>query len=142
MALDEWIELMLVQPMKQYCTAKTTMKMISLMSTNLSYIRSAKEAYTSKYGFDVHSTSKHSESDSELDQIKIAWWAMGENFFKQNTERTSVLVYDYPGRPKSQGDFLKDSHINVLGTAMATVKARFVEILSTHFPKRQNLPVH
>ena len=111
-ALDEFVESQMVGPLKQYYFRGTTVKTLKLISANLQLFSSARKAYLSKSGFDVHRTKAHSEADPLCDQVKVAWWALKEKLFLSDASRTRAKRYTYQGQSSST-DFVPANLIDI-----------------------------
>ena len=89
-ALDEFVEMCMVKPLKIYAQKQTTMAMLQKVNMNIQLFEHVKKAY--RNGFDLHRTSKYSRPESLPDRITIGWFAIKEGWF-QDKGRDCVLSY-------------------------------------------------
>ena len=73
MALDEFVETMLVRPLKVYARKQTRVSMLQKINMNLELLRHVQRVL--KKSFDIHPTSKHTKQDFTPDIVKVAWFA-------------------------------------------------------------------
>jgi hypothetical protein len=78
--LDAFVESEVVQPLKNYTTGHTTVTMCKRLMGSIDLLKFVRKTYMGKEGFDMHSTSRHSEQSSFPDQIKGAWFCLKRGF--------------------------------------------------------------
>ena len=118
--------------MKRFISGSTTQQLMTLMSGNLDYIRSVRQAYTNPQGFDFHCTSRHKIPDSTLDQAMVALWCFEKQFFAQDPHRTAVLQQNTsPG----EAEFLPSKMLNARNKGQSQIKGDYLhEKLFNLFP--------
>ena len=86
MALDEFVEAMLVRPLKVYARKQTTVSMLQKINMNLGLLQHVQKVF--KKSFDIHPTSKHTKQDSTPDIVKVACLQLHRNGLKIKEETT------------------------------------------------------
>lgn len=79
--MDAYVKNEVVQPLKTYFSAHTTVKMCQRIMGNIDLLKFCRAAYKSRESFDVHHTSRHSEPNPFFDQLKAAWFYLSKKFF-------------------------------------------------------------
>ena len=100
--LDAFVESEVVQPLKNYSTGHTTVTMCKRLMGNIDLLKFVRKVYMGKEGFDMHSTSRHSEQSSFPDQIKGAWFCLKQGFFV-NAKRREVECYQVDKKGEAAG---------------------------------------
>ena len=69
--------------------------------SSIDLFKAVKKAYSSKQGFDEHTTQRHSIPDSFPDQLKGTWFCLKNGFFSgnQSDEPPDVYSLDGGGKP-------------------------------------------
>ena len=84
LAGDEWVEEFLVRPTKQYASAQSSFQMVELMSCSTNLLEMNRTMYKSRDAFDIHNTNKkHKKPSSAYDQLKVAQFALKEEWFEE-----------------------------------------------------------
>ena len=132
-AIDDFVETFLVQPLKQYVTGKTSLRVLQCMSANLDLVKRARKVHMSKAGLDIHCTKKHSVPDSFPDQLKVAWFCLKEQFFLANKSRQlkKIPSHRYIGR---SGEAVRSDKVDVYSKGIEKVKKAFGQKLFQIFP--------
>ena len=91
LALDEFVETMLVRPLKVYARKQTTVAMLQKINMNLELLQHVQKVF--KKSFDIHHTSKHAKQDSTPDKVKVAWFATTQGWFE---DKGRDKIYSYP----------------------------------------------
>lgn len=131
-ALDEFVEMCLVKPLKVYAKKQTTVAMLQKVNMNIQLFEHVRNVY--KRGFDLHHTSRHSRPDSMPDRITVEWFAIKEGWF-QDKGRDCVL--SYPRAHKEVPEIrnkLATKLLNPKETGYKYLKDHFKEMLLRLFP--------
>ena len=124
LAGDEWVESHLVRPIKQYASGQTSFPMLEMMSCNVSLLEGTRDMYKSREAFDIHNTKKHCTPGSMYDQLKVAQFALQEEWFV-NKERNDAKMYPWTGHPCKQGDIVPKRYLNILKSGDEKAKEEF-----------------
>ena len=92
-ALDEWVEMCIVQPMKNYSSGHTTVKMLQRLVANIDIFGATRRCFQSKEAFNVRTASKHHEQDPFPDQVKVAHFVMMQKFVTPDVSRDKVSKF-------------------------------------------------
>ena len=76
--------------------------MLGMMSCNVSLLEGTRDMYKSREAFDIHNTKKHCTPGSMYDQLKVAQFALQEEWFV-NKERNDAKMYPWAGHPCKNG---------------------------------------
>jgi hypothetical protein len=136
LAGDEWVEGYLVAPVKRYASAQTSFQMLETMSASTNLHEETKKLYKSREAFDIHSTKKHCKPSSMYHIMKIAQFAISEQWF-QNCDRKVVKLYDWPEN-KSKSTTVPEKYIDVLKKGDKRAKEEFPSFLLRKFPNDFN----
>lgn len=136
-ALDEFVEMCMVKPLKVYAQKQTTMAMLQKVNMNIQLFEHVKRAY--RNGFDLHRTSKHSSPDSLPDRITIGWIAIKEGWF-QDKGRDCVVSYPHAHKkvPENRNK-LASKLLNPKETGYKCLTDHLKEMLLRLFPNIDNL---
>lgn len=94
----------------------------------------SREAYTSKAGFDEHTTTRHSVPDPFADQLKGAWFCLRNGLLDPNKEPNDVPnCYPLDGQGKPSGKVSK-AFIDVDEKGRAKISENFKFKLYESFP--------
>ena len=132
LADDEFVEERLVRRTKMFAKKQATVKGLERISIILDFCAEAESAF--KNAYEVHSRKKTSIPDSTIDQIKIAWFAIREEWFcdKRRTE-----VVSYPSNKKdlpTEKQKLRKDCQHVLDKGRELLRKNFKEIRCRLFP--------
>ena len=83
LAGDEWVEEFLVRSIKQYASDQSSFQMAELMSCSTNLLEMNRTMYKSRDAFDIHNTKKHKKPSSVHDQLKVAQFALKEEWFEE-----------------------------------------------------------
>lgn len=129
---DEWVECHLVRPIKQYASGQTSFPMLEMMSYNVSLLESTREMYKSKEAFDIHNTKRHCTPGSMYDQLRVARFALQEEWFV-NKQRKDAKMYPWAGHPCKEGDIVPNRYLNILKSGDEKAKEEFTSFLYRKF---------
>lgn len=129
LALDEFVETIMVRPLKVYGKKHTTLSMLQKVNMNLELLEHVKDTY--KKGFGVNTTGKHTRADSTPDRQKVAWFALKEEWFK-NKSRDFVAVYNH--NKKEVEPASERSHVS---NRLLNIKERGKKYITEHFNEMQ-----
>ena len=132
LADDEFVEERLVRRTKMFAKKQATVKGLERISIILDFCAEAESAF--KNAYEVHSRKKTSIPDSTIDQIKIAWFAIREEWFcdKRRTE-----VVSYPSNKKdlpTEKQKLRKDCQHVLDKGRELLRKNFKEMRCRLFP--------
>ena len=133
LAGDEWVEGYLVRPVKQFARAQSSFNMIELMSCSINLLEMNREMYRSREAFNIHATQKHKTPSSVLDQMKVAQFALKEEWF-ENDDRTIVKRYPWADKDCAPGDEVPPKYINAYSKGDKKAKLEFTSFLHRKFP--------
>ena len=103
LAGDEWVEDFLVRPVKQFTAVQSSFKMVELMSCNVHLLEMTRNMYKNRAAFNVHNTKKHKKPISLYDQLKVAQFALKEEWL-ENKGRKEVMRYPWSDKKGKVGD--------------------------------------
>ena len=92
LALDEFVETVMVRPLKIFSKHHTTLSMMKKINLNIELLTHIKELFKKEYG--VHSRVKSSVANAKPDAVKIAWFGLQNDWFK-NKERQTIPFLDH-----------------------------------------------
>ena len=101
---------------------------------SLDLFKSVRGAYSSKEGFDVHTTSRHSEADPLADQLKGAWFCVQKGLLQadeKSTEKPDCYPLDCEGVPTGQ---VSNCFLDVCEKGTRKLKDNFRAKLYDSFP--------
>ena len=135
MAIDEYVESMLVKPMKEYAKKHTTLSMLQKINMNLELFKHVRHIYMK--GFDLNKATARSKPDSLPDRLKICWFAIKEQWF-DNLERKNIKKYGHNSKavdvsPDSVG-IVENKFLDVLSKGKKYIRENFKELLLRLFP--------
>jgi hypothetical protein len=76
------------QTTKQYASAQSSFAMVELMSCSTNLLEMNRAMYKSRDAFDIHNTKKHKKPSSIYDQLKVAQFALKEEWFEEKGRET------------------------------------------------------
>lgn len=127
LAGDEWVEDFLVRPVKQFAHAQSSFSMIELMSCRVNLLEMNRTMYKNREAFNIHNTKKHQKPSSMYDSLKVAQFALRENWFA-SLGREEVKKYsDAPVQLK---------YIDPLTMGNKKAKEEFISFLHRKFPNQ------
>lgn len=132
LAGDEWVEGYLVAPVKRYASAQTSFQMLEMMSCSTNILEETKKMYKSKEAFDIHSTKKHCKPSSFYDKLKIAQFAISEDWF-ENSKRADAKFYQWE-ESLSDSTTVPNKYLNILEKGDIKAKEEFQSFLLRKFP--------
>ena len=133
LAGDEWVEEYLVRPVKKFVCAQSSFNMIEIMSCSVNLLELNRVMYKSKDAFDAHATKKHKTPSSYLDQLKVAQFALNENWFV-NSKRSFAKKYPWSGKGCGPQDKVPQRYINAYAKGDEKAKAEFESFLHRKYP--------
>ena len=89
MAIDEYVESMVVKPIKEYVKKHMTLSMLQKINMNLELFKHIRRVYMK--GFNVHRATARSKPDSLPDIVKTCWFVMKEKWFV-NLQRNMLTM--------------------------------------------------
>lgn len=132
LAGDEWVEEHLVRPVKAYAKAQTSFSVLEMMSCSSNILEMNKKLYTSKEAFDIHGTRKHRTPPSLYDQLKVAQFAIQEEWFEEKG-REKVKKYPWADK-KLKGESVSDKYIDPIKKGDEKAKKEFDSFLHRKYP--------
>jgi hypothetical protein len=87
-----------------------------------------RDMYKSREAFDIHNTKKHSTPGSMYDQLKVAKFALQNEWFL-NKKRKDVKKYPWAGHPCKEGDIVPERYLNILKSGDEKAKDEFTSFL-------------
>ncbi|KAJ7388429.1 SPT3 Dosage dependent suppressor of Ty-induced promoter mutations-like protein [Desmophyllum pertusum] len=102
--LDAFVEAEIVQPLKTYVSGHTSVKMCERIMSSIDLFKAVRKAYSSKQGFDEHTTQRHSVPDSFPDQLKGTWFCLKNGFLNgiQSDELPDMYTLEGSGKPSGK----------------------------------------
>ncbi|KAJ7376892.1 hypothetical protein OS493_031771 [Desmophyllum pertusum] len=101
-ALDEWVETYLVQPLKNYASGHSSVNILKLLTVNLEAIGAVREAFGGHETFNVHPTTRHTEQDPFPDQLKGMWFCLKQKFFQPSEDQNFIPRLTNQGEEKGK----------------------------------------
>lgn len=101
--------------------------------SSIDLFKAVRKAYSSKQGFDEHTTQRHSVPNSFLDQLKGTWFCLKSGFFNGVQSDDPPDVYTLEGSGKPSGKVQK-CHLDVNGKGTKKVVEKFKDKLYESFP--------
>lgn len=132
--LDEYVETYIVQPLKNYVSGHTSVKMCKRLMANVQLFGKVRRAYADKSAFAIHVTSKHTEQDPLPDQLKGMWFCLKEKLFKPEKGTTCISQYNTQGQKDGK---VKQNLIDVYGKGVKKVEQNFNQKMYELFPERR-----
>jgi hypothetical protein len=80
LALDEFVETVMVRPLKMFSKHHTTLNMMKKINLNIELLTRIKELFKKEYG--VHTKLTSTVADATPDTVKIAWFGVQYDWFK------------------------------------------------------------
>lgn len=135
MAIDEYVESMVVKPMKEYAKKHTTLSMLQKINMNLELFKHVRRIYMK--GFELNKATSRSKPDSLPDRLKICWFAMKEKWF-DNLERRNVNKYAHNtktvGVSSDSIDIVENKFLDVISKGKKYIRENYKELLLRLFP--------
>ncbi len=79
---DKWVDEHLVRPIKTYANVQTLFSVLEIMSCSSNILEMNKKLYTNREAFDIHWTREHQTPSSTYNQLMVAHFALGEDWFE------------------------------------------------------------
>ena len=100
---------------------------------SIDLLKASRGAYTSKAGFDVHSTTRHSVADPFHDQLKGACFCLKNGLLDPSKSSESPCCYplDEGGKPSGK---VSKSMLDVIDKGVAKISQNFKYKLYESFP--------
>ena len=130
--LDAFVESEVVQPLKNYSTGHTTVTMCKRLMGNIDLLKFVRKVYMGKEGFDMHSTSRHSEQSSFPDQIKGAWFCFEARFLCE-CQAKEVECYPVDKKGEAAGK-VPQNLLDVIKKGKSKISEQFQGKLYESFP--------
>ena len=92
-----------------------------------------RQMYRSREAFNIHDTKKHKTPSSVFDQMKVAQFALKEEWFK-NDQREVVKRYPWADKDCAPGDEVPPKYINAYSKGEEKAKLEFKSFLHRKFP--------
>ena len=107
--------------------------MLEMMSCNVSLLEGTKNMYKSREVFDIHKTKKYCTPGSMHDQLKVAQFALQEEWFV-NKERNYAKMYPWAWSSlQKRGDIVPKRYLNILKRGDEKAKEEFTSFLHRKF---------
>ena len=129
LAGDEWVEDFLVRPVKQFSSAQSSFAMVELMSCSINLLEANRQMYKGREAFDIHNTRKHKKPPSVYDQLKVAKFAMKEEWFVSKG-REVVLKYAWADKKCGEGEKVQNKCIDAMEKGELKAKDAFNSFLA------------
>ena len=133
LAGDEWVEDHLVCPVKKYAKAQTSFSVLEMMSCSSNLLELDRNMYKSREAFDIHRTRKHCTPSSLYDQLKVAQFALKEEWFVDK-ERTLVPKYAWGDKVVKEGESVSARYIDAKLKGKEKLVKEFTAFLHRKFP--------
>jgi hypothetical protein len=133
LAGDEWVEEFLVRPIKQYSSAQSSFAMVELMSCGTNLLEMSRAMYKSRDAFDIHNNKKHKKHSSIYDQLKVAQFALKEEWFEEKGTET-VEKYPWADKKLKPGELVSPRYINSYQKGQEKAKIEFPGFLHRKYP--------
>ena len=133
LAGDEWVEDFLVRPVKQFSSAQSSFVMVELMSCSINLLEMNRQMYKGRAAFDVHNTRKHKKPASMYDQLKVAQFAIKEEWFHSGNQ-DCVLKYAWADKKCKEGEKVQSKYIDAMKKGEIKAKSEFEAFLQRKFP--------
>ncbi|CAB4020812.1 BRCA1-associated RING domain 1 [Paramuricea clavata] len=132
--LDAFVEAEIVQPLKVYMSGHTSVKMCQRVMGSIDLFKASRGAYTSKTGFDEHTTTRHSVADPFADQLKGAWFCLRNGLLDPKREPEEIpCCYPLDGQGKPSGKVSK-AFLDVTEKGVIKISQNFKFKLYDSFP--------
>ena len=101
---------------------------------SIDLLKACRQAYSSKAGFDEHSTTRHSVADPFPDQIKGAWFCLKHGLLnpKANEEFPHSYALDGDGKPTGR---VPKQLLDVTSKGISKISQNFSFKLYESFPE-------
>ena len=109
------------------------MKMCQRLMGSIDLLKACRKAYSSKEGFDEHSTTKHSVADPFHNQLKGAWFCLKHGLLDPKVNEELPCSYGLDGGGKSTGQVSKQL-LDVTDKGIAKISQNFNFKLYEAFP--------
>jgi len=133
LAGDEWVEDFLVRPVKQFTAVQSSFQMVELMSCSVNLLEMNRNMYKHREAFNVHNTKKHKKPSSVYDQLKVAQFALKEEWFV-NKGRTTVKAYSWSNHTCKEGEMVPKKYQNALEKGDKKAKSDYLSYLHRKHP--------
>ena len=100
-----------MRPVKQFSSAQSSFAMVELMSCSINLLEANRQMYKGREAFDIHNTRKHKKAPSVYDQLKVAKFAMKEEWFVSKG-REVVLKYAWADKKCGEGEKVQNKCID------------------------------
>lgn len=109
------------------------MKMCERIMSSIDLFKAVRKAYSSKQGFDEHTTQRHSVPDSFPDQLKGTWFCLKNGFLNgiQSDELPDMYTLEGSGKPSGK---VQKCFLNVQEKGTKKVAEKFKDKLYDSFP--------
>ena len=133
LAGDEWVEDFLVRPVKQFSYAQSSFSMVELMSCSINLLEMNRQMYKGRNGFDIHNTRKHKKPPSFLDQLKVAQFAIREEWLAASN-RVNVLKYVWGDKELKEGEKVQAKCLDAMEKGDLKAEEEFESFLHRKYP--------
>ena len=133
LAGDEWVEDFLVRPVKQFTAVQSSFQMVELMSCSVNLLEMNRNMYKHREAFNVHNTKKHKKPSSVYDQLKVAQFALKEEWFVKK-DRKEVPRYSYGDKKVKDGEKVTSKYIDALAKGETKASSEFKSFLHRKYP--------
>ena len=103
------------------------------MSCSINLLEMNRQMYKGRAAFDVHNTRKHKKPASIYDQLRVAQFAMKEEWF-QSRNRDCVLKYAWADKKCKEGEKVQSKYIDAMKKGEIKAKNEFKAFLQRKFP--------
>ena len=133
LAGDEWVEDFLVRAVKQFSSAQSSFAMVELMSCSINLLEPNQQMYKGREAFDIHNTKKHKKLPSVYNQLKVAKFAMKEEWFVSKG-REIVFKYAWADKKYNEGEKVQSKCIKAMEKGELKAKHKFNSFPQRKFP--------
>ena len=133
LAGDEWVEDFLVRPVKQFSYAQSSFSMVELMSCSINLLEMNRQMYKGRESFDIHNTRKHKKPPSLYDQLKVAQFALKEEWLSSK-KRGGVFKYAWADKKCKEGELVPSKYVDAMKKGDLKAKVEFDSFLHRKFP--------
>lgn len=118
-----------------FFSGHTSVKMCQRVMGSIDLFKASRGAYTSKAGFDEHTTTRHSVADPFADQLKGAWFCLRNGLLDPKREPEEIpCCYPLDGQGKPSGKVSK-AFLDVTEKGVIKISQNFKFKLYDSFPE-------
>ena len=131
--MDEFVETVMVRPLKMFAKHHSTLSMMKKVNINLGLLVHIKEVFREGYG--VHNRVKSVVPDALPDRLKVAWFAIQQGWFvSQGRDVIPVLDHNKKNLCTNDTKNVSQECTNVESRGKSFITKNIEEILHRLFP--------